>query len=92
MAFITREYYNELKKYKVIERNDWTNLSRQSAEIGLKDGKGYTRQTFRNAVELGYTTTDEIVELTMSYYSPKVEAIKKQRDAVKEMKKKLATA
>jgi hypothetical protein len=48
MAFITQEYYQELKKNKMIERNDYTNLSKHSREIGLKDGKGYSRQTFRN--------------------------------------------
>jgi hypothetical protein len=91
MAFITQEYYQELKKNKMIERNDYTNLSKQSREVGLKDGKGYSRQTFRNVLEKGFTTIPEMVELILNYYTPKAEALKKQRESIHEMKKKLAT-
>ncbi len=90
MAFISRDYYEELKKNKLIEHGDWIKLHRMSKEVGIKKGEGYAAHTFRNAVVKGFTTTNEVVTLIESFYAPKVESIKLQRDAVKNMRKKLA--
>ncbi len=90
MAFISREYYQELNANDLIEHGDWVKLHRMSKEIGIKNGNGYAPATFRNAVVEAFTTTDEVVELIKSYYEPKVESIRLQRLAVKDMRKKLS--
>lgn len=89
MAYITREYYQLLKKNKLIEHGDWVQLQRMSAEAGLKDGNGVSAQTFRNAVIKGFTTTEEVVKLIEGYFSPKYDTLVAQRKTVKEIKQKL---
>lgn len=86
MAFITREYYENLKKHKLIEHGDWSKLAQLSKTAKMKAGKGYTARTFKNAVIEGFTTTDDVVELIVGYYTPKAEAVAAQRKAAKNIK------
>jgi hypothetical protein len=91
MAHISREFFETLKKNKLIEHGDWIALERLSREVGLKDGNGVVASTFRNAVIKGFTTTEEVVALVQGYFKPKSEAAKEQKKLVKEMKEKLAS-
>ena len=90
MAHITRNYFKELEKNKLIEHGDWIKLHRMSVEAGLKQGKGFAAHTFRNTVVKGFTSTIEVVALIEAFYAPKVESFRQQQLAVKNMRKKLA--
>lgn len=90
MAFITRDFYDVLRKNKLIEHGDWEKMAQMGREVGLNKGKGFNSRTYRNAITKGFTTTDEVVEIIEAFYSPKVDAISRQRAAIKEMKKKLS--
>jgi hypothetical protein len=89
MAYITKDYYEFLKENGIITRNDYTNLVQLSRQAGLKNGKGYTRQTFMSIIKNGNTCTDEVAEFIRGYYEPKVEALKAQFEAVVKMRKSL---
>jgi hypothetical protein len=90
MAFISKKYYEELKKNKLIEYGDWVRLHRMSKEIGMKEGEGYVAATFRNAIVKQFTTTENIVQLIQKFYAAKSESMKGQLDAIEQMKEKFA--
>lgn len=89
MAYVTREFFKELKDYKIIGRNDWSEMAALSREAGLHNGAGYSNRHFKNAVNDGVTVSDNVMQLIMAYYQPKIELLQKQRQLANGIKKRL---
>jgi hypothetical protein len=92
MAFLTKVYVDELRNMNLIERTDFTKLSKLSRKAGIKNGKGYTRPTFSNVINKRQTTTDEVVELIKTFYDDKAKNVKQLHDSLKVMKQNLTAA
>ena len=80
---ISKEYLEELKKAKLLDRDDSSKIAELTRQVGIREGKGYTTEHIRNFLLRQYTTTPEIVSLITSYFMNK----KKLRDKVAEQQK-----
>lgn len=77
--YITREYYKTIKRQKAIEPSDWQRLADLSRAAGFKNYSGYSRTTFKNIVEKGYSCADDVCDFIIEYYRNKILKLQNQK-------------
>ena len=77
MAYITKDYIEALKNSDLLNKDDVGKIADKTKALKFNNSKGYSRQSIRNMLYCGYTTTDEMVKLIMEYFSDKKKAIDK---------------
>lgn len=71
MAYITKDYIDALKNSNLLNKDDAGKIADKTKAAKLNNGKGYSRQTIRNILYCGYTTTEDMVRLIMDYFIDK---------------------
>jgi len=91
-AFITKEYLTAIREAGLLDRSDVAKIAAITQEMkspSLNKGKGYGNEHIRNFLYRQCTTTPEMVNLIMGYFSRKKEVLAKtaaiQQSLVKEL-------
>jgi hypothetical protein len=94
MATISKEELEELKEAKLYSKDDCASLAKLSKELGFRDGKGYTSESFRNFILRSSTMSDDVHKVIIEFYDNKrviqKENEKRKRSLLKKLKEEVA--